>query len=84
MSDFKIIHLTFSISKLQKCDACQNGEEFFHKPKSYDVNWPPPLFFLTPSLELNLICLGLLSHSDIIYTPVFILYIYLFVFGSRF
>ena len=72
MSDFKKMCVTFSILKLQKCDAYQNGVEYFHKPKSNDVNWPPPLFFLTPSLELNLDCLGLLGHSDIIYTPVFI------------
>ena len=50
MSDFKTIHVTFSILKLQKCDAYQNGVEFRHKTNGNDVKWPPPLFFPPPPL----------------------------------
>ena len=42
MSDFNNIPVTFSILKLQKCDAYQNGVEFRHKPNGNDVKWPPP------------------------------------------
>ena len=37
MSDFKKICITFCIFKLQKCDVCQNGVEFCHKPIGDDV-----------------------------------------------
>ena len=50
MSDFKKISITFSILKLQKSDAYQNGVEFRHKPNGNDVKWPPPLFCLPPPL----------------------------------
>ena len=44
MSDFKNIPVTFSILKLKKFDAYQNGVEFRHKPNVNDVKWPP-LFY---------------------------------------
>ena len=46
MSDFKKMCITFSILKLQKCDAYQNGVEFRHKPKGDVVKWPPHSLFL--------------------------------------
>ena len=52
-SDFKKMCVTFSILKLQKCDAYQNGVEFRHKPKGYDAMWPPPLFCLPPPLDFG-------------------------------
>ena len=45
MSDFKKIRITFSILKLQKSDAYQNGVEFRHKPNDYDAMSP----FILPS-----------------------------------
>ena len=42
MSDFKKIYITFSNFKLQKCDVCQNGVEFCHKPIGDDVKTPLP------------------------------------------
>ena len=53
MTDFKKIHVTFSILKLQKCDAYQNGVEFRHKPNGIDAKWPPPLFGLSPPLVVR-------------------------------
>ena len=44
MSNFKKICVTFSVLKLQKGDAYQNGEEFCHKSNGNDVKWPPPFF----------------------------------------
>ena len=55
MSDFKKIHITFSILKLQKIDAYLNGVEFRHKPDGNDVKWPPHLYLLLPTLHLHLI-----------------------------
>ena len=49
MSDFKKICITFSILKLQKFDACQNGVEFCHKPISDDVRSPLPQFYFLPT-----------------------------------
>ena len=50
MSDFMKICVTFSISKLQKCNTCQNGVEFCHKPISDDVQ-SPLLYFLPLPLD---------------------------------
>ena len=49
MFDFKKIRITFSILKLQKCDAYRNGVEFRHKPNGSDVKWLPPLVLLKPA-----------------------------------
>ena len=53
MSHFKKLCITFSILKLQKSDAYQNGVEFRHKPNGYDAMWPPPLFCLPPPLDFG-------------------------------
>ena len=50
MFDFKKIRVTFSILKLQKCYAYQNGVEFCHKPTREDIKMPPPLVFLPQPL----------------------------------
>ena len=47
MSHFKKLCVTFSILKLQKSDAYENGVEFRHKPDGYDAMCPPP--FILPS-----------------------------------
>ena len=43
MSDFKKIWVTFSILKLQKCEAYQNGVEFSHKPNGNEFPFRLPL-----------------------------------------
>ena len=53
MSHFKKLCITFSILKLQKSDAYQNGVEFRHKSNVYDAMWPPPLFCLPPPLDFG-------------------------------
>ena len=50
MSNFKKLCVTFSILKLQKSDAYQNGVEFRHKANGNDVKGHPLLFFLPPPL----------------------------------
>ena len=55
MSDFKNIPVTFSILKLQKCDAYKNEAEYRHKPNGNDVKWPLPLFFLPLPLQANIV-----------------------------
>ena len=62
MSDFKNIPVTFSILKLQKYDAYQNGEEFHHKPNGNDVKWPTSLILLSPPLtQLSVMELTIVS-----------------------
>ena len=51
MSDFKKIYITFSNFKLQKCDVCQNGVEFCHKPIGDDVKPPSPTPYPTAAPE---------------------------------
>ena len=66
-SDFKKMCVTFSILKLRKCDAHQNGIEFRHKRNGNDVKWPPPLFSLLPPL--------LLTHIEVAIMVKFYFYI---------
>ena len=47
MSYVKKIYIIFSISKIQKCDTCQNEVEFCHKPIGDDIKCPPPHFYIT-------------------------------------
>ena len=56
MSDFMKIRATFSIWKIQKCNAYQNRVEFCHKPDCYDVKWPPPLLFVILLQILCIVC----------------------------
>ena len=63
MSDFKNTRVTFSILKVQKCDAYQNGVEFCHEANDNDVKWPPLLFFLPPPLLLS-ICIYSILLAD--------------------